>query len=215
MMQSVGYLCKARRQDSIRGKSVQPDSSACCCIDQKKKLQSGDVRATRKTPIEIEVEELTEEKVGGAGVGGMWEEMERRTKQSLRRADSCNVLKCAPARHTAVLNWGCAADLCVLTSLLHPPAAPAQLCCLLMSQTLETCAETKTKRLSMVCASLGGLKTHTGSSSKWGTKADGARNRQGWAGEGARLSCSGQTRSIIQGLSPLRRLFKHSTEWES
>lgn len=53
MMQSAGQLCTARRQDSIRGKSAQPDSSACCCIDQKKKLQSGDVRVTRKTLIEI------------------------------------------------------------------------------------------------------------------------------------------------------------------
>lgn len=106
----------------------------------------------------------------------MWEETGRRTKQSQRRADSCNVLKCAPARHTAVLNRGCAADLCVLASLLHPPAAPSQLCCLLMSQTRETSADTKTKHLSMVCASLGGLKN---SSSKWGTKADGARDRQG------------------------------------
>lgn len=137
----------------------------------------------------------------------MWEETERGTKQSRQRADSCNVLKCAPARHTAVLNWVCAADLHVLTSLLHPPAASSQLCCLLMSQTLETCAKTKTKRLSMVCASLDGL--------KWGTKAEGARNMQGRGTEGARLSCLGQTRSIIQGLGPLRRLFKHSTEWES
>lgn len=148
----------------------------------------------------------------------MWEETGRRKKQSQRRADSCNVLKCAPARHTAVLNWGSAADLCVLASLLHPPAAPSQLCCLLMSQTPETCTDAKPKHLSTVCASLGGLKTYTGSSSKWGTKADSAGNRQGWGGggsEGARLSCSGQTRSIIQGLSPLRRLFKHCTEWES
>ena len=35
------------RQDGGRGESAQPDSSACCCIDEKK-LQSGDVRATRK-----------------------------------------------------------------------------------------------------------------------------------------------------------------------
>lgn len=36
----------------------------------------------------------------------------------------------------------------------------------------------------MVCASLGALKTNTGSSSsKWGTKADSGRNRQGGGGE--------------------------------
>ena len=37
------------RQDGGRGESALPDSSACrcCCIDEKK-LQSGDVRATRK-----------------------------------------------------------------------------------------------------------------------------------------------------------------------
>lgn len=35
-------------QDGVRGESAQPDSSACCCID-KKKHQSGDVTATRKT----------------------------------------------------------------------------------------------------------------------------------------------------------------------
>lgn len=110
----------------------------------------------------------------------MWEETGRRKKQSQRRADSCNVLKCAPARHTAVLNWGSAADLCVLASLLHPPAAPSQLCCLLMSQTPETCTDAKPKHLSTVCASLGLLKTYTGSSSEWGTKADSAGNRQGW-----------------------------------
>lgn len=61
-----------------------------------------------------------------------------------------------------------------------------------MSQTLEICADAKTKRLSMVCASLGGLKTYTGSSSKWGTKADSVRNRQGrgvggWRGRTAEL----------------------------
>lgn len=37
---------------------------------KKKKLQSGDVRVTRKTLIEIEVKKLTEEKVGGAGSVG-------------------------------------------------------------------------------------------------------------------------------------------------
>lgn len=105
-----------------------------------------------------------------------------RTTQSQRRADSCNVLKCAPARHTAVLNWACAADLCVLASLLHPPPSCSPVAALLSADVSNsrTCADTETKRLSMVCASLGGLKTYRGSSSKWGTKADGARNRQGW-----------------------------------
>lgn len=60
-MHSAGWR---EQQYGIRGESAQPDSSACCCIDQKK-LQSGDVRATRKTEIEIEVAELTE---------GRWEE---------------------------------------------------------------------------------------------------------------------------------------------
>lgn len=110
----------------------------------------------------------------------MWEEAERRTKQSRRRADSRSVLKCAPARHTAVLNRGCAADLCVLASLLHPPAAPSQF---LLSADVSNSGVAETKRLSVVCASLGGLKTYTGSSIKWGTKADSGRNRQGGGGE--------------------------------
>lgn len=158
-------------------------------LTRKKKLQSGDVRATRKTDRNRGRRADWREGGRSRECGGMWEETGRRTKQSRWRADSCNVLKCAPARHTAVPNWGCAADLRVLTSLLHPPAAPSQLCCLLMSQTLESRAKTKTKRLSRVCASLDGLKNHTGSRRKWGTKAEDAKNMQGRGTEGARLSC--------------------------
>lgn len=97
----------------------------------------------------------------------MWEETGRRTKQSQRRADSCNVLKCAPARHTAVLNWGCAADLCVLASLLQLSCSPVAA---LLSADVSNSGDTKTKRPSVVRASLGGLKTYTGSSSKWGNQ---------------------------------------------